>query len=77
MPGWDPFDAVLLRAADELHADAFITDATWKVLTQRYNEKQLIDVVMTVGQYNMVCMFLNTNEVQLDEGIPGFPKNEN
>lgn len=75
--GWDPFDAVLLRAADELHVDAFITDATWKALTQRYNEKQLIDVVMTVGQYNMVCMFLNTNEIQLDEGIPGFPKNEN
>jgi len=73
-PGWDSFDAALLRAADELHAESVITDPTWKDLAQRYNEKQLIDVVMTVGQYNMVSMFLNTNKVPLDEGTPGFPE---
>jgi len=72
--GWDSFDAALLRAADELHAKSVITDPTWKVLAQRYNEKQLIDVVMTVGQYNMVSMLLNTNKVPLDERTPGFPK---
>ncbi|MCL6479699.1 MAG: carboxymuconolactone decarboxylase family protein [Peptococcaceae bacterium] len=74
-PGWDSFDAALLRAADELHEEYVITDATWKVLSKRYNEKQLIDVVMTVGHYTMVSMFLNTNRVPLDEGVPGFPKN--
>lgn len=73
-PGWDPFDATLLRAADELHADAFITDATWNALAQRYNEKQLMDLVMTVADYNMVSMYLNTMGVQLEEGKAGFPK---
>ena len=73
-PGWDPFDATLLRAADELHSDAFITDATWNALAKRYDEKQLMDLVMTVGDYNMVCMFLNTMGVQLEEGTAGFPK---
>ena len=28
-PGWEPFEAALLRAADELHVDAFVSDATW------------------------------------------------
>jgi alkylhydroperoxidase family enzyme len=73
-PGWNPFDATLLQAVDELHADAFITDATWNALAKRYNKQQLIDVVATIGQYNMVSMFLNTLGVQLDEGVPGFPK---
>ena len=70
--GWDPFDAALLRAADELHADALISDATWASLGERYNTQQLMDVVFTVGQYNMVSMALNTFGVQLDKGVKGF-----
>ena len=73
-PGWDPFEAALLRAVDELHADAMISDATWKALSQRYDTRQLIDLVFTVGQYNLVSMALNTLGVQLDEGIEGFPR---
>lgn len=72
-PGWDPFDATLLQAADELHADSFISDATWNALAKRYNQPQLMDVVATVGQYNLVSMFLNSFGVQLDKGVPGFP----
>jgi 4-carboxymuconolactone decarboxylase len=73
-PAWDPFDATLLRAVDELHADAFITDATWNALAKRYNKQQLMDVVATVGHYKLVSMFLNSFGVQLDEGVPGFPE---
>lgn len=32
-PAWAPFDAALVRAADELHAGSCISDATWEVLT--------------------------------------------
>ncbi|MBN1381898.1 MAG: carboxymuconolactone decarboxylase family protein [Deltaproteobacteria bacterium] len=71
--GWDPFDAALLRAVDELHADAFISDDTWHVLSRRYDEKQMIDLIMTVGNYNMVSMFLNSVGVQLDPKLVGFP----
>ncbi len=75
-PGWDPFDATLLQAVDELHADAFIKDATWNALAKRYNKQQLMDVVATVGEYNLVSMFLNSFGVQLDEGVPGFPRSK-
>lgn len=66
--GWDGFASALLRAADELHEDAFISDETWKVLSDRYNEQQLMDVVFTVGQYHLVSMALNSLGVQADEG---------
>ena len=69
---WSPFDTALLRAADELHADAFISDATWEILSERYNTEQLMDVVFTVGQYTLVSMALNTFGVQLDKGLNGF-----
>ncbi len=73
-PGWSEIEAALIHAADELYQDAIISDATWKILSEHYDEKQLMDVVFTVGQYNMVSWMLNSFGVQLDEGVPGFPE---
>lgn len=72
--GWSSFDVTLLKAVDELYYDAFISEPTWKELSERYNTQQLIDLVFTVGQYNLVSMALNTLGVQLEEGTKGFPK---
>jgi len=71
-PGWSDFDATLLRAADELHAQAMISDKVWNALAASYNTQQLLDLIFTVGQYNLVSMALNTLGVQLDDGIMGF-----
>jgi len=73
-PGWSDWDRTLLTAVDELKADAHISDATWAELSKTYGKEQLIDLVFTVGQYNMVSMALNTLGVQLDDGVPGFPE---
>jgi 4-carboxymuconolactone decarboxylase len=75
-PGWDPFDATLLRAADELHGDDMIGDATYAALAARYDAQQLLDVVFTVGQYHLVSMALNTLRVQRDDGVTGVPMPE-
>ena len=71
-PGWDPFDATLMKAADELHADARIADDTWAKLAARYDEKQLIEVPMLVGHYHMVAFTLNSLGVPLEDGLAGF-----
>ena len=73
-PGWDPLDANLLQAADQLHEDSMIGNATWAALSAVYDTRQMLDVVFTVGQYTLVSMVLNTLGVQLDEGIEGFPR---
>jgi alkylhydroperoxidase family enzyme len=72
--GWSDFDAAILRAVDELHADAFLSDASWNALAARWSTQQLIDFVFAVGQYNLVSMALNTLGVQLDPGVEGFPR---
>lgn len=74
-PGWSRSDTLLIKAADELHRDQFITEDTWKGLTaERYTDHQLMDVVFTVGQYTMVSMFLNSAGVQLEPGFNGLPR---
>jgi 4-carboxymuconolactone decarboxylase len=66
--GWSAADAALIRAADELVGNHFVSDATWAELGRHFDEKQRMDVVFTVGQYTQVSMFLNTFGVQLDAG---------
>jgi alkylhydroperoxidase family enzyme len=66
-PAWAPFDAVLIRAADELHDRACIGDATWAALAERYDERQLIEVPMVVGHYHMLAFALNSLGIQVEE----------
>lgn len=68
-PAWSPFDAAVVRAADELHQHSRILDDTWELLATRYSTEQLLDLVFTIGQYHLVSFALNTCGVELDEGI--------
>jgi 4-carboxymuconolactone decarboxylase len=70
--GWEGLDAALLRAADDLHTDWCISDATWAELQDHYDTQQLIEVPMLVGHYHMVAMTLNSLGVALDDGLEGF-----
>ena len=65
-------DIALLKATDELHSDAHVSDETWSGLSEFFSKEQLMDIVFTVGQYNLVSMALNSFGVQLDEGLPGW-----
>ena len=71
-PGLSELDRMLLQATDELHTDAHVSDSTWEGLAKHYSTQQMMDLVFTVGQYNLVSMALNSFGVQLDEGLPGW-----
>jgi 4-carboxymuconolactone decarboxylase len=72
-PGWDPLEAALCRAADELHVDHVVSDQTWSELARSFDEKMLIEVLMLVGYYHLVSMVLNTLGVAVEEGTRPFP----
>jgi alkylhydroperoxidase family enzyme len=71
--GWSPFDATLLRAVDELQASRFISDATWKALGDRYDDRQRLEVILTVANYTMLAMYFNSTGAQMPNGKTGFP----
>lgn len=70
--GWSDLDKALLDATDELHDDAFISDPTWERLGE-LDTQQKMDLVFTVGQYNLVSMALNTLGVQAEPDLAPFP----
>jgi alkylhydroperoxidase family enzyme len=72
-PGWTSVDAVLLRAADELHREARLSDVTWATLAAHYDEHQMIEVCMIVGQYHLVAFTANSLGIEIEPGGTGFP----
>jgi 4-carboxymuconolactone decarboxylase len=71
--GWTPHEAALLSAADELHDDSKISDATWETLAETYDTEQLMEATIVVGHYHMVAFALNSFGVELDEGLEPLP----
>jgi alkylhydroperoxidase family enzyme len=67
--GWDPFEATLLRSADELHVDSFIADGTWKTLSGRFDLPQMIDVIDTSAETTMYAGLFNSLGVEIEPGV--------
>jgi hypothetical protein len=59
----------MLRAVDELVAGAFIHDDTWAALAAELDLEQLMDLVFTVGAYEVLAMALKSFGIQLDEDL--------
>jgi len=70
-PGWSEHDRALLRATEELYADAFISDATWSTLAQALDARQLIELTIVVGQYQTVAYYQNSLRLRLHDGNEG------
>jgi alkylhydroperoxidase family enzyme len=68
-PEWSALERALLRSADELLADAHIGDETWALLAGELPERELMDVVFTVGAYDVLAMALRSFGVPLDDDL--------
>lgn len=64
---WGDFDRAWLRAADELVQSAFVSDANWAVLTERYTQPELMMLFATVAHYHLVAMLTNSLGIARDE----------
>jgi 4-carboxymuconolactone decarboxylase len=71
--GWSEEHAAVLRAADELRREAFVSDRTWATLARYYDTKRLIDIIYTSGGYTMTALAINSLGIQLEPGYPSFP----
>jgi len=64
--GWSERQAALLEASDQLHANREISDELWSRLAAMLDERQLIELCMLIGHYEMLAMTLNSLRVQSD-----------
>lgn len=65
--GRDELHQAVVTAADELDEKSRLSPATEAVLTQHLDERQLIDLVFTVGCYCLLAMAFNTFGVELED----------
>jgi 4-carboxymuconolactone decarboxylase len=64
--GWRPRQRLLLMATDELHDHRVITDRTWAGLATELTERELIELCLLVGHYEMLAMTLNSLGVEAE-----------
>lgn len=69
--GWDERDRAVIRAAEELHADAMICEATWQALADFLDERQLLEVPIVVGHYHTTAYVQNALRIALTAHNPG------
>ncbi len=63
----DEFDRTILAGVDELMDKYELSDATWAALGERFDDRQRMDFVFTIGCYITVAMALKTFGVELDQ----------
>ena len=81
-PGpWDPIEADLLEAADQMLTCHRVDGATWSRLADRLDERSLVELPFVVGAYATLAMAFNTLAIQPDPqyrsvNAPAFPERE-
>jgi 4-carboxymuconolactone decarboxylase len=75
-PGWSPFEAILIRAVDQLHHTCRVSDDTWASLVQEYDKRQLIEFLLLVGNYRSLSYIQNNVGIRPVTGTsPNIPGN--
>ncbi|AFM18383.1 hypothetical protein Mycch_3650 [Mycolicibacterium chubuense NBB4] len=62
----DELDRAVIVAVDELDDKSVVSDATWATLSAHLDERQLMDLVFTIGCYGSLAMAINTFGVEPD-----------
>jgi 4-carboxymuconolactone decarboxylase len=70
-PGWSEHEAAILRAIEEMLSRQTVSEETWATLAKTWDEQQLIEFPMVVGQYVCIAIVQNTLRVRLESGNPG------
>jgi 4-carboxymuconolactone decarboxylase len=63
----DEVEQAVLRAVDELDDKSAITDSTWATLETQLDERQLMDLIFTIGTYNTMAVAYNTFGVKPEQ----------
>ncbi|VWX52996.1 carboxymuconolactone decarboxylase family protein [Novosphingobium sp. 9U] len=64
--GWTEHERAILAGVEELIEDKAVSDATWTTLARSWDEAQLIEFPMLVGQYVATAYVQNTLRSRLE-----------
>jgi alkylhydroperoxidase family enzyme len=64
---WSAAESAAIRAVDELTQTRELTDATWAALNANYPVKQIIDILVLLGQYTLLALPFNAVGLRLED----------
>lgn len=70
-PAWDDHERAVLEAVEELHASAMVSDATWDRLSKRFDDAQMFELLILIGQFTATAYFQNSLRLRLEAGNAG------
>ena len=72
-PCWvEERERLLIRLVDELHDCSDVGEALWQELQRRYDEAQLLDLLLLCGWYHAISFTARAVRVPLEDGAPTF-----
>lgn len=69
--GWSEHERALLKAAEELHGGAMLSDDTWEMLSDIFSDDQIFELIVLVGQFTLVTYFQNSLRFRLSRDSDG------
>lgn len=73
---WTEREAIAFRLADELHANASVSDELFEALGDHYSDREILELLVIAGWYRTISYVVNSAQVELEEWAARFPLNE-
>lgn len=68
---FDPVDALVLRATDEIVRDCGPADATFAELEAHFSPREIVELVLAVGFYMVMARLMVSTRIDVDEAAGG------
>ncbi|HET6296455.1 MAG TPA: carboxymuconolactone decarboxylase family protein [Kribbella sp.] len=72
--GGEVDDSLLMTAVDELYDTAMLSEITWQRLRDRYDDAQLVELILLTGWYRTLSTLINAAEIPLESWAARFPQ---
>lgn len=70
-PIWNDHERAILEAVEQLHENAMVDDKTWAKLTERFDDAQMFELLVLIGQFTATAYFQNALRLRLEANNSG------
>lgn len=67
-PAFSPIERAVVAFTDNIVANVRASDKALADLRQHFSDQQVVELIMTIGCYQMLCMMLETCGVEIEDG---------
>ena len=68
---WNEHERAILKAVEELHENAMVSDESWSKLALHFDDQQLFELLILIGQFTATAYFQNSLRLRLEANNAG------